>query len=202
MDLNTNDPDFHIEEFWYGFKQSMINFYISIGQPYDMITTLSFQLNELKRQKKYDEIELNIRESITSYSFDLAKYTKSFYYDEILLTNIKRWNKISKQFNFNQSKKHNKIFLIFLIYFEFKKDANAQDFLSKLKPIEELIKTDDFNEIIIFAVKNEKTKILDLLKEMPNYNIFLELNKIYPVISPKAKKIKMLKIVQIIKKEK
>ena len=201
MELNVNDPDFHIEEFWYGFKQSMINFYISIGQPHDMIITLSSQLNELKRQKKYDEIELNIRECIASYSFNLAKYTKTIYYDEILLTNIKRWNKISNQFNFNQSKEHNKIFLIFLIYFELKKDANAQDFLSKLKPIEELIKTDDFNEIIIFAVQNEKTKILELLKDLPNYDIFLELNKIYPVISPKAKRTKMLKIVQTIKRE-
>lgn len=200
MELNTNDPDFHIEEFWYGFKQSMINFYVSIGQPYDMVTRLSHQLNELKRLKKYDEIELNIRECMSIYSFSLAKYTKTIYYDEILLTNIKRWNKISNRFNFNQSKEHNKIFLIFLIYFELKKDTNAHEFLSNLDPIDELIKMNNFSEIIIFAVQNDKTKILELLKELPNFDLFLELNKIYPVISPTAKKTKMFKIVQIIKK--
>ena len=123
MELNKNDPDYMIELFWYGFKNSMINFYNLIGKGAFYSSTInnwSENLNELKKLKKYQDIEKYVRDYITKYSFDLIKYSKSTHHDEILSTNIKRWNNISDAFNFT-STTYSKILQIFMIYLKIKK---------------------------------------------------------------------------------
>lgn len=187
--LNPNDPDYFIEEFWYGFKNSMVNFYQFIKKNYDHIFVWSDNLNKLKSLKNYNQIESTVRDYITLYSFDLIKYSNTNYHDEILITNIKRWNKISTKFvcifNFynkktsTKSPTDSKILLLFKIYLEIKKDM-AFDLLYKLEPVEQIIKNDSYDEFIVWSLTNEKSKILELLSLIPEYNLEQNIKRLYP----------------------
>jgi hypothetical protein len=180
VQLNKNDIDYEIELFWYGFKQSMINFYRSIHKPYRQVEDWSNILNKFKLEKNYTEIESKIRDYITIYSFHLIKYGKSTYHDDsILMTNIKRWNRISEKFNFIQSGKHSTILTLFMIYLEFKK-ADLYDFLSKLPSLDILIEQNKFDDILKYSLENDKPKILELLKQIQTYNVVEKINSLYP----------------------
>ena len=180
--MNINDPDYNIELFWYGFKQSMINFY-NKQEYYEYINVWSDILNILKKDKKYDIIELKIREYMSLYAFDLInnKNNISYYHDDILLSNIKRWNRISSMFNFNESIVYSRILIIFLIYLKIKK-MNCFDFLQNLQSIENFLENNNFDIFIIFAFENNKPNILELLKTIPNYDIIENIKKLYPDI--------------------
>ncbi len=189
--LNPNDPDYFIEEFWYGFKNSMVNFYQHIKKNYDHIFVWSDNLNKLKDLKDYVQIESTIRDYISLYSFDLIKYSNTNYHDELLITNIKRWNKISTKFvyvfNFNNKNKNlnlkspldSKILLLFKIYLEIKKDM-AFELLYELESVETIIKNDSYDKFIIWSLTNEKSKILELLSFIPNYNLEQNIKRLYP----------------------
>jgi hypothetical protein len=177
--LNTSDPDFLIEEFWYGCKNAMVNFYSWQKIPWIHIELWSDNLNKLKADKEYNKIEEKITEYITFYSFDLTKHSDadSYYHDDILITYIKRWDKISSQFNFIKSQTHNKILNLFKIFLELKKDPNGWEPIniiefknknSNLKPIEILLDTNNYDELINWALSNDKSKILELLGQIIN----------------------------------
>lgn len=186
--LNPSEPDFFIEKFWYQFKYSMYNFYDYVKIPHEHVDSWSTNLNKLKELKSYDKIELYIREYITSYAYDLAKYSPTTYHDDILLTNIKRWDDISKQFNFTKKSEDNKILILFKIFFEFKKDSSGNEICEKLnklteiyleeKPIDIILKTDNYDEIIKWALKNNKPKVLDLLSQI--INLEENIKKLFP----------------------
>jgi hypothetical protein len=204
--LNHNDPDYHIELFWFGFKQSMINFYQYINMKYDHIQKWSDKLNQLKSNKEYLEIEKNIREYMTYYSFDLLNNNTS-YYDNILVTNIKRWNNISIMFNFKPGI-YSKIIIILLIYLEIKK-LDKYDFLEDIfqnKNNNSFHSILEDNTILLrfikFAVLYNKPKILNLLKKIPNYNIIDDINKLYPniIIDNNITMIKLIRLLQNITK--
>lgn len=201
--LNNSDPDYFIEDFWLGFKQSMVNFYRIIDIENLLIPEWSYNLNKLKNEKKYDDIECNIRNYISLYSYDLIKYSKSIYHDEILITNIKRWNNISKQFNF-ESEEYNKILLFFLINLELKKDKEIKEEIKNYfnqKSIEETIKNNLFDNYICFALLNEKVKILEYLKNVPKYNLLDNIIRLYPKMNFKNKNnIKFNKLCKMFKK--
>ena len=201
--LNNSDPDYFIEDFWLGFKQSMVNFYRIIDIENLLIPEWSYKLNKLKNEKKYDDIECNIRNYISLYSYDLIKYSKSIYHDEILITNIKRWNNISKQFNF-ESEEYNKILLFFLINLELKKDKEIKEEIKNYfnqKSIEETIKNNLFDNYICFALLNEKVKILEYLKNVPKYNLLDNIIRLYPKMNFKNKNnIKFNKLCKMFKK--
>ena len=181
VQLNKNDPDYEIELFWYGFKQSMINFYKSVDKPCRFVEDWSSILNKFKLEKNYTEIESKIRDYITMYSFHLIKYSKSSSYhnDSILITNIKRWNRISETFNLVQSSQHSTILTLFMIYLEFKK-LDRYDFLLTLPSIDILIEKNNFDEFLKYSLENDKPKILELLKEIKTYNVVEKINVIYP----------------------
>ena len=56
-------PDYEIEKFWYGLKNSMNNFYKNkvLKRP---ISKWSDYLNEFQKKEKYEDIEINIRNYI------------------------------------------------------------------------------------------------------------------------------------------
>ena len=97
--LNPNDPDYQLEEFWLSFKLSIINFFTIIKKDCSIVEKWSKYLNSLKEQKKYLEIEECICYYICEYAFYLIKFSDSDYYDDILITNMHRWNNLSKKFN-------------------------------------------------------------------------------------------------------
>jgi hypothetical protein len=191
--LDPNDPDYFIEEYWYGFKQSMINFYNHIKYTTEHIDNWSRELNRLKKEKKYLEIELMIREYMSQYSFDLIQKSYSLYHDRILITNIKRWNRISSRFNFTDDtgeSKYSKILLIFMIYLELKKINYINNFFDD---IHNMIKYNRYDDLIIYAMENNKHKILELLKSIPTYDFLQDIKRLYPTLIIK-KDIKMIKL--------
>ena len=77
--------DFEIEQFWLGFKNSMINFYKSksVNRP---INEWSNYLNNLQFNKKYELIEHCITKYISLYAIDLMR-ANDYYSINILNTN-------------------------------------------------------------------------------------------------------------------
>lgn len=200
--INQDDPDYPIELFWYGFKTSMFNFYQHYQLSYKHIEEWSNTLNTLKQYKQYDEIEKHIRDYMSQYAFNLAKTPKSNYYDQILISNIKRWDKISTMYNFKNCQKYNKIILLFYIYNEIKQDTDAMmiQFQDQIKDIDYTTTTNDFDSIIYYAIIMNKVKILEKLRLIPGYNLIETIKILYPTINLQDSNIKMNKLCHLIKR--
>lgn len=198
--VNPSDPDYHIEVFWYGFKTSMYNFYYAYHMSPSHIQQWSDNLNYLKQNKHYNDIERNIRDYMAHYAFDLAKQPKSNYYDQILISNIKRWDKISNMYKFKNCQKYNKIILLFYIYNEIKQDSDVIRYEEQLKDIDYIVSTNDFDSIIHYAVIMNKSKILEKLRLIPGYNVLENIKRIYPVLNIQDPNIKMNKLCMLIKR--
>lgn len=206
--LNKLDPDFMIEEFWYGFKNSMKNFYTTSQIPSRNITRWSENLNMLKHAKNYEQIEINIRNYMSLYALDIMKYeTDSIYNGNILNTNIKRWNTISLNSKFTISEKHNNILLLFGIFNSIKNKISmmreqlktekilsnpeeTKQILSKLieifkffEDIEILIYFDNFDQLIRLSVESKQIKILNTIRKIIGESKFIrKINDLYPNI--------------------
>ena len=170
----------------------MINFYnykLSSNHSTE-IANWSNVLNGLKKEKKYSEIESKIREYMSLYSFNLIKYSNTTHHDLILISNIKRWNKISEKFSFTNNVKYSKILLIFMINLEIKKVEENNSFFNDLNNI---IENNSFDPIIIYGLNKEKHKILELLKSIPDYDLIKDIKRLYPDFIIR-KDIKMLKL--------
>jgi hypothetical protein len=182
-DVNNLDcPDFYIEQFWLGFKQSILNYSKNYK---DTVKEWSDNLNKLQIEKKYSEIEDNIRNYITYYASILIKTSLGTYHEQLLLTNIKRWNTISETYNFIISNKYNKVLIMFMIYLDIKEKALKDSGYNRIfaETIENIINMDDYNDfsfIINYSLENNKSKLLDLLNKIPNYNIYDTIRILYP----------------------
>ena len=93
--------DNEIEEFYINFRNSMFNFYKehSFTRP---LKQWSDKLNAYQKQQDYELIEETIIKIISLYACDLMR-VGSDYNVNILNSNIKRWNRISKN-NISSSK--------------------------------------------------------------------------------------------------
>lgn len=175
------DPDYYIEQFWLGFKQSIINYCNTIKESKSMdinetqVDNWSSELNKLKKEKKYNEIEYNIRNYMTKYAFYIMETSIDTYNAKILDTNIKRWNNITITFNFIQSEYHNNLLIIFSIYLELQN-------LKLFKNVESMMESNNYDNIIIFAFKNRKNKILELLRKVSSYQLNDNIRRIYPLL--------------------
>jgi len=170
--MENNKPDHKIEEFWLHFKVSMINFYknSTIKRP---IKLWSEQLNEFQKEEKYIGIENNIRNYISLYAIDLMRNLDS-YHMNILVTNIKRWNRISTDYGFKKSDDyHNIIFLLVDIYKNLmtETDKNIDTIFSQ---VELFIIYKDFQPLIKYAIDNRKPSILEKINKFKNINDKIE----------------------------
>lgn len=178
-------PDYYIEQFWLGLKDSMINFYHEkiTKRP---IIKWSDNLNKLQKEEKYEDIEKNIRNYISLYGIDLMRQM-DFYHLGILKTNIKRWNNISNHYGFNkedEKKYYNIIFLLIDIYEKLYKNLSENDFTEFSTEIELLIINEDFNSLIDICVKyklestiDKLSNYIDVLKILnTKYNLKLKYN--------------------------
>ena len=199
LQLNPLDPDYHIEEFWYSFKNSIINFYTSIKKSYIHVNNWSSLLNLLKKEKKYLEIEKNILEFMGIYALELMKNKNTLYYDEILITNIKRWDRLSLKFNFSSSINHSKIIHLFIVIKEIKSDKNISKYLDEIEQVEKILETNNFDQLIKIGLENNRVKILDEIRKIPNYDFITNLKRLYPKLEINNT-IKNIKICQIYKK--
>lgn len=168
--MDDKSPDFHIETFWLDFKKSMINFYENnkINRP---INIWSDNLNKLQEEKKYDKIQQNIRDYISLFAIDLLRNNDSYHLG-ILITNIKRWNKLSLQYNFftnNGPKYYNIIFLLIDLY-ENILSFDKRECDEILNQIELFVLYNDITLLIKYAIKFNKGGMLDKIKSYTNLN--------------------------------
>ena len=171
--------DHDIEQFWLGFKTSIINFYNGrdINRPID---SWCKHLNALQSKKQYESIESCITKYISLFAIDLMR-TDNYYAIGILNSNIKRWDKISDRYKiFDGRAKTNKgcnlittLLSIYTILKE-KNKMNKQIF----DQLELLIFFGDFRELIQYSREFEIPSIIDkLLKFDPK--IFNQVKEVF-----------------------
>lgn len=182
-------PDHDIEVYWLYVKQSMLNFYSQhklIPRP---VEKWSATLNQLQTAQNYKEIEKKIMQYLSLYSIDLLRLGNQ-YYINILITNLKRWDKITDKYKFfakddkepNYSKcdKETNIALILLeiVYSLAKSKTPIEDLF---EDIELYIIYEDFAKLLEFAVIHNKPSIIDNLIEYDYLNVIKTLNTLYSV---------------------
>lgn len=157
--------DYDIEQYWYGLKKSMINFYkqhLNLQRP---IEKWSDFLNKCQQNKEYTKIEEYIVYYISLYANDLMRL-KDDYAISILHTNIMRWDKISNKYKIYSSKDNKFINLSFLLlefYACFLKYSKDDLFKFIFDEIEMYLLFNDFRNIIVFARKNNFYFVIDKL---------------------------------------
>ena len=189
--LNKEDPDYLIEEFWLGLKQSMINFYEdkSISTLSRCVNSWSDRLNLLKSKQKYLEIEHLVYNYLSLYGIDVLR-SGNLYYLGLLNTNIKRWDKVCIHNNVDNldnrqgepSKLKYQNCMLMLLDISYKlfnkcKSTGEQQEIAKLfKDVELFLMYEDFQSLIQYALKNKKTNILDALINYNADNVYQELD--------------------------
>jgi hypothetical protein len=154
-------PDHDIEQFWLSFKQSMTNFYALKIIPARDIPSWSEKLNLLQSEQRYSRIEKQIYNYITLYGLDVLR-SGSRYYLGILISNIRRWDKIAARHKILQSNHEDNIITILLeIAASFIKSGAEFDGL--FNDPELYIINDDYTRLIDYALKHGKAAILDRL---------------------------------------
>jgi hypothetical protein len=181
--LNKEDPDFQIEEFWYGLKNSMKNFYKYCGIKTNNINAWSEKLNNLKKEKQYSSIEELIKEYITSFAIDVMQNEKltDCVHSGILLTNIKRWNKISNKFHFGDATRYKNITTIFDAYYCVKKKMDKQLYplLELFNNVESLILS-EYVGLLGLSIKLGQNKVLDSVIKISGDKALKLINELYP----------------------
>jgi hypothetical protein len=168
--------DHEIEQFWLGFKTSMVNFYKStnVNRPIDK---WSEHLNSLQSKKKYHEIEKYIIYYLSLYGNDLLRHSAS-YNINILYTNIKRWDKISlkyKMYNKTNSKYINVTFLLIDIYaLLIRNNESNQELFDEL---ELYIEFHDYSRLINYSIEKKYPSIIDKILKYDN-TVFEQLREI------------------------
>ena len=200
LELNKNDPDYQIEDFWYGFKKSMTNFYKNNELKERDIQDWSDKLNKYKKDKEYSLIEQSIREYIIIYALDIMKYDKinNCIHSNILATNINRWNKLSNKIITCSLFDNNEQVIFLFEAFNFIKCKMYKN----LYPIIELFF--DFNSIIsnnyyyltILSLELGQVKMLDSITKILGYVPLVKIiNETYPnFINPNEQNITGLKL--------
>ncbi len=173
--------DFELEEFYLGFKQSMINFYSkhTFKRPID---DWSRRLNKLQCLKNYKGIHKLITKIISLYAIDLMRVC-DYYNAGILDTNIKRFNRISITID-NLEKIDYDTNIVFVLFNIFKSLLKTQplDEIEKLfNQVELYLIYEDYTKLITYSVKRNKLSILDKLFKYSNECLLQAMN-IYNII--------------------
>ena len=170
----SGNPDKKIEEFWLLYKQSMINYYTNqkcISRP---IKEWSEKLNYYQSKKNYTEIEKHILNYISLYAIDLMRDNNG-YHMNILITNIKRWKRLSKSYNtiIKENSYYNIIFLLIDIYKSIMNEKLNDNLVIIFSQVELIILYNDFSELVKFAVENSKPSILTKISKYCNIDSIL-----------------------------
>ena len=173
-------PDHDIEQFWLAFKKSMLNFYGQTGvraMPARPVSDWSERLNRLQRTEKYETIEQNIYNFMTLYGIDLLRIGDR-YHLAILITNIKRWNKIAAKYPFHDrdggESRCNFIFILLEIVNNFIKCG--LEFENLFSDIELYLIHEDYTNLLEFAIRHNKPVIIDKLMAFDSLAVINSLN--------------------------
>ncbi len=173
--------DFELEEFYLGFKQSMINFYTNhtFKRPID---DWSARLNKLQGFKNYYEIHKLITKIISLYAIDLMRVC-DYYNAGILDTNIKRFNRITiniqnlEKINYDT----NIVFVLFNIFKSLYKTQSNEEMKKLFNQVELYLIYEDYTKLITYSVKHNKMSILDKLFKYSNDSLLQAMN-IYNIV--------------------
>lgn len=200
MELNKNDPDFQIEDFWYGFKKSMLNFYKIRNLKSNKVTEWSNKLNTYKKDKKYDLIEVTIKDCITIYAIDIMQNDEfnSYKYSNILMNNMRRWEKISNKFHFGNSQNNKMIHILFGAFncIKLKMDKKFFPILELFRELENMF-LDNFSYLIYLSLNLGQIKMLETIEKIiTREKVFINIKKDFPelVIADNNSKISYFKL--------
>jgi hypothetical protein len=115
---------------------------------------------------------------LSLYSIDLLRLGNQ-YYINILMTNLKRWDKLTDKYKFfDKSDKEVNIVLILLeiVYSLLKTETPLEELFID---IELYIMYEDFTKLIEFSVSHNKPSILDKLIEYDSLNVINTINLLY-----------------------
>lgn len=172
--------DYEVEQFYLIFKDSMNNFYKlqSFSRPLLLWSNI---LNDYQKKKQYDKILKKIKEIISLYSLDLMKVTSGYHID-ILMTNIKRWNKVAPRYKiefYNDSNNNtNIIFLLLDIFASLVQRVDDEEFINLFKQVELYLIYNDFTNLIEYSIKYSKLSILDKLQKY-DVNVLETIKEMY-----------------------
>lgn len=178
--LKTTNKDKYVEYFWYGFKNSVLNFN---ENSYDIINKKSILLNKLQKEKKYNEIEEEILNFIINYGYTILK-SQDANHISIFDTYIKRWNKICKseyKIEFCDKKIINELIIFLHIYMKcstrYKKDKH--DCIMKIFDLINKISKNN-KEILIqilkLSIENNFPSFIDKIKIQINVYEYIKDN--------------------------
>tara|TARA_B100000768_G_scaffold181389_1_gene204184 strand:- start:1321 stop:1974 length:654 start_codon:yes stop_codon:yes gene_type:complete len=184
------NPDKDIENFWLTFKNCITNFLkeFNVNLNINNIDEISLVLNNFQKNKEYQNIEY----TINNYMFFLIqkllekitylndKKSSYLYYSKIILTNIKRWEKIrEKKIFFKDPIKNEDLY--YLVVDCFKSCIKS---IEKKRNIDIIIKFFiNISSNIIFAT-NEKTKII-IYQKLIDFAIDINVNSIIDIVKNK-----------------
>jgi hypothetical protein len=182
--LNREDPDYQIEDFWYGFKNSMKNFNKKSEIKGLDVKSWSDKLNKYKEEKNYSLIEESIKVYITLFAIDVMENED---YDEcihssILLTNIKRWKKISNKFHFGNCEKYTNVINLFDAFCCVKRkiDKKLYPILDLFTDVNNLI-VSNYIRLIPLCLELGQNKMLDaIIKNIGYKRTFKIIEDFYP----------------------
>ena len=190
------NPDYEIECYWLNFKQSMLNFYQThklLQRPIDKWST---SLNTLQALKQYSAIEKAIINYLTLYGIDVLRICDQ-YYINILITNLKRWDKIATTNKFYGVEKNLVIILLEIAFALLKSGVDIVN-IGLFSDVELLLIYEDFSALIEFALIHNKISVLDKLLDYNKLNIINYLNSHYNMALDMETNISAKKIMKIL----
>lgn len=185
IDALKDNPDKDIEFFWLCFKKSIINMfkYIKTENPLPLVEWSDI-LNNLQKQKNYQQIQINITEYIKQYSYYIIKYAPQ-YHLLIFKSNINRWNKLSDKYHLDYDKINDDYTCFYAIKISILNRKNHVEYFDKiLKHITNFSNDSTSNnkllyEIMILCVENKDDSILDSIGQV--FDIWTPISEIYDI---------------------
>lgn len=176
--LSSSNPDKDYEFFWLTFKNSVIPY---LGHNSENIKKFSSMLNDLQKEKKYEDIRDNISDFMYMNIDIIAKhilYSSSFVLFMRFNVNIARWGKIDTEFadDINDPIEFEWVNNIRVLgKMGIKKHLHRNYILDELKIICE---SKDYTRLFEYGVKNNLSSVvkicashIDLHKYLSNYHV-------------------------------
>ena len=186
--LESENVDKEIEFFWYWFKEYIFRihrntqtnkkYFLRSNKHKEELECISNNLNKFQKEKKYDEIQKNIKNYILSISLFIInnKFNCEL---NLILTYIKRWNRITKnQFKINNNIQKNTwqkhVYICIKILEKYKNSKN--DIVKEIYSIDYDIENNKklFIPIMKQLINEKKYSLLDLLKTEIDIYGFIE----------------------------
>lgn len=201
-------PDKDIENFWLTLKCCIINFFkaYNISSTDFNINEVSYLLNKLQKDKEYEKIEY----TINNYMFFLIqkllekiiylenKNSSYLYYGKIILTNVKRWEKIrERKIFFKDPVKNEDLYYLLADCLKscvrsLEKNRNKKKIISAFYEISKLVIFANneksiikiYQKIIDLGIDINNGAIIDIIKS--KYNVVEYINSKYDLKLPKT----------------